>query len=118
MPVDFEAVAPDDAGLRLPQDTNADASLSSSRRVSTWDSRRGKSPRELTFPEGATLARLERRGLGRHKEPYWSLGQDDGPGGFPAMLHGLETATDRFGGEDFGDWDTEAVDSRTAGDDG
>lgn len=124
MPIDFEAYSAEgasDSGLQLTADSNAYAIL----QFLAAHPDRGFTPKEIAegadVPRGsvgATLARLEDRGLVRHKEPYWAIGDDDRLGAYAAMLHGLEAAADRFGEEDWGDWQAEAVDPRGAGDDG
>lgn len=119
MPVDFEAYTPEeDDGIRPVEGSNAYAIL----RFLAGRPDKGFTPKEVTeatgLPRGSvgpTLARLEESGLVRHKEPYWAIAEDDRLGAHAAMLHGLEAAEDRFGDEDWGDWEASAVDPREAG---
>lgn len=120
MPVDFERYDPaaDDRGLRLTEGTNAHAIL----QFLAEHPGRGFTPKEIAdatdVPRGSvgtTLTRLEDRDLVRHKEPYWAIGHDDRLGAYSAMIHGLEAASDRFGEEDWGEWESTAVDPRGTG---
>lgn len=116
MPVDFEAYSPDDGGRpRIVEGSNAHAIL----QFLAEHPRRGFTPKEIAeatgVPRGSvgtTLARLEENDLVRHKEPYWSLGEDDRLGAYAAMMHGLETAEDRYGDDDWSGWRDHAVDPR------
>lgn len=121
MPVDFEAYSPDEVeGIRLVEGSNAHAIL----QFLADHPGTGFTPKEITeatgLPRGSvgtTLARLEANDLVRHKEPYWSIGADDRLGAYAAMVHGLETASDRFGDDDWSGWEAHAVDPRESGDD-
>jgi predicted transcriptional regulator len=53
---------------------------------------------------GPTLARLEKRGLVRHKPPYWALGHDDHLATYAGMHSTIEAIEERFGPEDPDDW--------------
>jgi DNA-binding IclR family transcriptional regulator len=53
---------------------------------------------------GPVLARLEERGLVRHKGKYWTLGQDDRLASYAAMAHTFATVEDRFPDEDMDEW--------------
>jgi predicted transcriptional regulator len=53
---------------------------------------------------GPVLARLEERGLVRHKGKYWTLGQDDRLASYTAMAHTFATVEDRFPDEDMDEW--------------
>lgn len=118
MPVRFEAYTPDDGGLRLVEGSNAHAIL----QFLAARPAMGFTPKEITeatgLPRGSvgtTLARLEEHDLVRHKEPYWSISEDDRLGAYAAMLHGLETARDRFEDDDWSGWQERAVDPRSTG---
>lgn len=116
MPVDFEPYAPDEGGgLRLVEGSNAHAIL----RFLAEHPRMGFTPKEIAeatgLPRGSvgtTLARLGEADLVRHKEPYWSLGEDDRLGAYAAVVHGLEAAATRFGDDDWSGWEAHAVDPR------
>lgn len=121
MPVDFEAYEPDDGGrgFRITGDSNAYEILE----FLADNPGQGFTPKEISertgVPRGSvgtTLARLEERDLVRHKEPYWALGEDDRLAAYASMLHGVEAAGERFGNEDWGDWEATAVDPRTTRD--
>lgn len=118
MPVDFEAYDPDDGGrgFQLTEDSNAYEIL----QFLVDHAEQGFTPKEISertgMPRGSvgtTLARLEERDLVRHKEPYWAIGEDDRLAAYASMLHGVEAARERFGEEDWGDWEVTAVDPRT-----
>ncbi len=120
MPVDFQAYEPDDerdsGWLRFTKGSNAYAIL----QFLASEPRRGFTPSEIAtetgLPRGSvgtTLLRLRERELVRHKEPYWAIGADDRLAAYAGMLHGLAAAGDRFGNEDWGDWESTAVDPRT-----
>lgn len=53
---------------------------------------------------GPTLARLEERGLVRHKAPYWSIGHGDHLATYAGMRSTTEAIEERFGPEDPDDW--------------
>lgn len=65
---------------------------------------------------GTVLSRLEERGLVRHRGRYWAIGEDDRLAAFAGALHGTAAARDRFGDEDWGEWQETAVDPRQAED--
>lgn len=118
MPVDFEAYDPNDGGrgFQLTEDSNAYAIL----QFLAEKPEHGFTPKEISertgVPRGSvgtTLARLEERHLVRHKEPYWAIAEDDRLAAYASMLHGVEAAQERFGQEDWGDWEETAVDPRT-----
>lgn len=117
MPVDFKSYDPDDhQSLQLTEGTNAHTILG----FLTDHPEQGFTPKEISeatdVPRGSvgtTLSRLQDRGLVRHKEPYWAIGDDDRLASYGAMIHGLAAAEDRFGEENFGDWQETAVDPRT-----
>lgn len=122
MPVDFEAYVPDDGGQpRIVEGTNAHVIL----QFLAERPGLGFTPKEIAeatdVPRGSvgtTLARLEEDDLVRHKEPYWSVREDDRLGAYAAMLHGLEAAEDRFEDDDWRGWRDHAVDPRDTTDDG
>ena len=121
MPVDFEEYerTENSPGLRLTDGSNAATIL----RFLAAHPEQGFTPKEISnetgVPRGSvgtTLIRLEERDLVRHKEPYWAIGDDDRLGAYSAMLHGVDAATDRFGDEDWGNWEETAVDPRKTDD--
>lgn len=121
MPVEFEPYDPDDGGprLELSEDSNAYKILS----FLAGHPETGFTPREVSeetdVPRnsvGVTLSRLEERDLVRHKEPYWAIGDDDRLASYAGMLHGTRAAAERFGDEDWGDWQETAVDPRNPDD--
>jgi hypothetical protein len=122
MPVDFKSYDPDaDQSLQLTEGTNAHTILG----FLADRPEQGFTPKEISentdVPRGSvgtTLSRLHDRGLVRHKEPYWAIGDDDRLASYGAMVHGLTAAEDRFGEEDFGDWQETAVDPRTVDSEG
>ena len=119
MPVDFREYDPDaeQHSLQLTEDSNAYTIL----QFLATHPEAGFTPKEISdetgVPRGSvgtTLSRLKERDLVRHKEPYWAIGEDDRLAAYSAMLHGTEAAADRFGEEDWGEWEETAVDPRTA----
>lgn len=117
MPVDFSSYDHDDKHtLQLTEGSNAHTLLT----FLAAHPEQGFTPKELSeateIPRGSvgtTLSRLHDRGLVRHKEPYWAIGDDDRLASYGATRHGLLAADDRFGDDDFGDWEATAVDPRT-----
>lgn len=95
MPVHFDDYDPGraDAGLPTPG--------SNGHRILTFllnHPETGFSPSEIAAGTdvsrgsvGPTLQRLERRGLVRHKEPYWAVANDDRLATLEAMLAGLQS---------------------------
>ena len=116
MPVDFEQYDPDESGgLRLTAETNARVILE----FLADNPAQGFTPKEIAdatdVPRGSvgsTLSRLEERALVRHREPYWAIGDDDRLATYASMLHGLESAADRFEDDDWSGWRETAVDPR------
>lgn len=118
MPVEFREYEPDDSsGLRVTEGSNAYRIL----QFLAEHPETGFTPKEISeatgVPRGSvgtTLGRLHENQLVRHKEPYWAIGDDDRLGAYGAMIRGLDAAADRFGDEDWGEWEETAVDPRTA----
>lgn len=117
MPVEFETYDPDDESQRLEftEESNAYEVVQFLAEHPT----QGFTPKEISegtdVPRnsvGVTLSRLEDRGLVRHKQPYWAIGDDDRLAAYTGMAHGVEAAQSRFGDEDWGDWQDTAVDPR------
>lgn len=116
MPVEFESYDPDDdQQLEFTEGSNAYKILQFLDKYPT----QGFTPKEISDETGVphnsvgvTLSRLENRDLVRHKEPYWAIGSDDRIAAYTGMRYGLEAAGDRFGDEDWGDWQETAVDPR------
>lgn len=59
-----------------------------------------------------TLKRLEDRGLVRHAEPYWAIGDDDRLAGLTGTMLGLKAVGDRYSDDEFDGWEETAVDPR------
>lgn len=59
-----------------------------------------------------TLNRLESRGLVRHAEPFWAIGDDDRLGALTATLSSLKAVGDRYSDDEFEGWEENAVDPR------
>ena len=53
---------------------------------------------------GPVLARLEERSLVRHKEKYWTLGDDERLASYAAMTHTFAAAKERFPDENMEEW--------------
>lgn len=118
MPVDFESYRPTD----LPSDgTNGRRILEFLAKNPDTGYRPSELAEELDIPRGSvgtTLRRLERRGLVRHKGPYWAID----PGAYDAETAsavGLETVAEAFEGDYYDrnpDWD-EALPDIESGED-
>lgn len=117
MPVEFDAYEPGEErqGLAFTEGSNAYQIL----QFLDAHPEQGFTPNEIAEETGVprnsvgvTLSRLEDRGLVRHKEPYWAIGDDDRLAAYAAMLHGARAASDRFGDEEWEDWRETAVDPR------
>lgn len=116
MPVNFEEYDPEnERDFQFTEDSNAYKIL----KFLFNNPNQGFTPKEISeridVPRGSvgtTLSRLEDHDLVRHKEPYWAIGKDDRLGAYVSMLHGLEVAEDRFGDENWGDWESTAKDPR------
>jgi len=122
VPVDFEAYDPDEETRRLEFTDGSNAYEIV--RFLAKHPERGFTPKEISEATGTarnsvgvTLSRLEDRGLVRHKEPYWAIGEDDRLAAYTGMHIGVQAATDRFGDEEWGDWEETAVDPRGQKDD-
>lgn len=59
-----------------------------------------------------TLKRLEERGLVRHAEPYWAVGDDDRLSALTGTMLSLKAVGDRYSDDGFEGWDENAVDPR------
>jgi len=117
VPVEFDSYDPDGETKRLEFTAGSNAYEILQFLAERPD--QGFTPKEIAegtdIPRnsvGVTLSRLEARHLVRHKEPYWAIAEDDRLAGFAGVIHGLEAAEDRFGEEDWGDWEETAVDPR------
>jgi DNA-binding transcriptional ArsR family regulator len=117
MPIKFESYEPDEDSprLELTEGSNAYEIL----QFLAAHPETGFKPKEISDETGVprnsvgvTLSRLEDRNLVRHKEPYWAIGEDDRLAAYGAMVQGTKTARDRFGDEEWGDWQETAVDPR------
>lgn len=115
MPVNFEHFDPEEGGYRLTEGSNAFEIL----RFLAAHPEQGFTPKEVSdhtgVPRGSvgvTLSRLEDRDLVRHKEPYWAIARDDRIAAYSGMLHGVDAVEDRFGDEEWGDWEETAEDPR------
>ena len=56
------------------------------------------------------LARLEDRGLVRHKGTYWALGEPDEVAAYTGLLESTRAANEQLGEEDMDEWLEYAVD--------
>jgi hypothetical protein len=117
MPVEFDSYDPDDGDTRLQ--FTADSNAFKILEFLASHPETGFKPKEISERTGvthnsvgATLSRLEAQNLVRHKAPYWAIADDDRLGAFTAMIHGTAAAQDRFGDEDWGEWQETAVDPR------
>ena len=79
----------------------------------------GFTPEEMSEQTGLSrenvetaLCRLKARDLVLAREADWTIGEDDRPLAYSAMILGTEAASDRFGDKDWGDWRETAVDPR------
>lgn len=59
-----------------------------------------------------TLKRLEDRGLVRHAEPFWAIGDDDRLAAVTGTMLSLKAVGDRYSDDEFDGWDENAVDPR------
>jgi Mn-dependent DtxR family transcriptional regulator len=112
MPVDFEHYRPTD----LPgEETNGRRILEFLADNPTQGYRAGELAAELDIPRGSvgtTLARLETRGLVRHKGTYWAI-DPNGYDAHAASLVGLESVAEQFEGDYYDrtpDWDADLPD--------
>jgi DNA-binding IclR family transcriptional regulator len=116
MPVDFESHDPETPGVDLSEGTNARQLLTFLLDHEGIGYTPGELARETGVPEGSvgpTLARLERAGLVRHKQPYWAAVEDDRLAAATASVVGLTATADRFDGDYYArtdDWDDDLPD--------
>jgi hypothetical protein len=59
-----------------------------------------------------TLKRLEDRGLVRHAEPFWAIGDDDRLAALTGTMASLKALGDRYPDDEFEGWEANAVDPR------
>lgn len=59
-----------------------------------------------------TLKRLEDRGLVRHAEPFWAIGDDDRLAALTGTMLSLKATGDRYPDDEFEGWEENAVDPR------
>lgn len=116
MPVDFENYSPDNGRIDLTQGTNAQVIL----RFLLEHQGVGFTPAELAEKTNVargsvnpTLSRLERAGLVRHKGDYWAAAEDDRLAAASAAVLGIESATETYDDDWYGqnpDWDEDLPD--------
>ncbi|MDY7082232.1 MAG: helix-turn-helix domain-containing protein [Halobacteria archaeon] len=61
---------------------------------------------------GTTLKRMKEKGLVRHKEPYWSVADNERTSDYLATLKSVKALDERLGVEDKAFWKENAVDPR------
>lgn len=117
MPVNFEAYRDNAAkdGLPFDPDTHAYSILA----FLGEHPETGFKPAEIATETGitpgsvrGTLHRLEDRGLVRHAEPFWAIGDDDRLAATTGTKLGLEALGDRYADDEFEGWEEQAVDPR------
>lgn len=117
MPVNFREYEnqTDESALAFDPDTNAYRILS----FLGDHPEQGFKPSEIAEETGikpgsvrGTLHRLEKRGLVRHAEPYWAIGEDDRLASLTGTMLALRATGDRYGDDQFEGWDESAVDPR------
>lgn len=117
MPVNFEEYEAQrsEDGLAFDPDTHAYRILA----FLAESPETGFKPSEIADETGikpgsvrGTLKRLEERGLVRHAEPFWAIGDDDRLAGSTGTMLGLRATGDRYADDEFDGWDETAVDPR------
>lgn len=117
MPVNFREyeAGTTDSGLSFDPDTHAFHILT----FLAEHPETGYKPAEIAEETGikpgsvrGTLKRLEDRGLVRHAEPFWAIGDDDRLAGSTGTMLGLEAIGDRYSDDRFEGWEENAVDPR------
>lgn len=117
MPVNFEEYKDqaDGDGLAFDPDTNAYHILS----FLGKHPEKGFKPSEIAEETGlkdgsvrGTLKRLEDKGLVRHAEPFWAIGDDDRLAGVTGTMLSLKATGDRYSDDEFEGWEESAVDPR------
>lgn len=117
MPVNFEEYENGavDSGLAFDPDTHAYHILT----FLGDHPETGFKPSEIANETGikpgsvrGTLKRLEDRGLVRHAEPFWAVGDDDRLAALTGTMLSLEAVDDRYPDDEFDGWEETAVDPR------
>ena len=110
---EFESAS--EEGLGIADGTNADHVLEflAGRPESAFTRKEVQRATEISPGSiGVVLARLEAKGLVRHKGKYWAIAEDDRLATYRSMVLGTRAANDRFGPEDMDEWTETAVDPR------
>lgn len=116
MPVNFEEYENStDDGLPVDPDTHAYRILSFLGGHPGTGFKPSEIARETGIKPGSvrgTLKRLEERGLARHAEPFWAIGDDDRLAGVTGTMLSLEAVDERYPDDEFEGWEENAVDPR------
>mgnify|MGYP000645744858 FL=1 len=117
MPVDFEEYREhqNESGLPFDPDTHAYRILSFLGEHPKEGFKPSEIAEETEIKPGSvrgTLKRLEDRGLVRHAEPYWAIGDDDRLAALTGAMLSLQAVSDRYSDDEFEGWDETAVDPR------
>lgn len=117
MPVNFEEYEDRtaDSGLSFDPDTHAYEILSFLGEHPETGFKPGEIAEETGIKPGSvrgTLKRLEDRGLVRHAEPFWAIGDDDRVAALSGTLLSLKAIGDRYADDEFEGWEETAVDPR------
>lgn len=117
MPVNFDEYAAEQGeySVDVDPDTNAYRILSFLGDYPEQGFKPSEVAEEIDVKPGSvrvTLHRLEERGLVRHSEPYWAIGEDDRLAAFVGTVSSLHAIEDRYSDDDFEGWDETAVDPR------
>ena len=116
MPVDFESYEPSrDETVQLDAESNAFRIV----RFLSEHPEAGFTPKEITERTGVvrgsvgtTLSRLEKRGLVRHKKPYWAIAPDEDITVVESTATTEQLADEQFGEERWDEWKVGAEDPR------
>lgn len=117
MPVNFREYeeGATDSGLSFDPDTHAYHILSFLGEHPETGFKPAEIAEETDIKPGSvrgTLKRLEDRGLVRHAEPFWAIGDDDRLAGVTGTMLGLKAVGDRYSEDEFDGWEETAVDPR------
>lgn len=117
MPVDFREYSErsEGTGFAFDPDTHAYRILTFLAENPEQGYKPSKIAEETDIKPGSvrgTLKRLEDRGLVRHAEPYWAIGDDDRLAAMTGTMLSLKAIGDRYADDEFEGWDEHAVDPR------
>lgn len=117
MPINFDEYSDrvEEGGLTLDPETHAYRILSFLAAHPDAGFRPTELADELGIKPGSvrgTLKRLDDRGLVRHAEPYWAIGDDDRVGALIGTMSSLRAIGDRYADDQFEGWDETSVDPR------